>query len=164
MTATGTKQCACGRPISANKEACRDCLEAPHGELSILNVGDGDTKITFDKRNVGETIRAKRIITDMLRRGYALVVEVERKGEKAYERVQAFDEKTGEYIIADLDPVKAEETINDPKLKPSAAESGLCDCGRQAHHRGACKGKRHGTSRLPMATTKATGIGRSAGG
>ena len=160
MTATGTKQCACGRPISANKEACRDCLEAPRGELSILNVGDGDTKITFDKRNVGETIRAKRIITDMLRRGYALVVEVERKGEKAYERVRAFDEKTDSYIIADFDSVEAAKV----DALPAAGEddmSATCKCGRPLHHRGACKGKRRS---LPIATTKATGIGRSAGG
>ena len=153
MTAAGTKQCACGKPISANKESCRECLDAPHGELSILNVGDGDTKITFDKRNVGETIRAKRIITDMLRRGYALVVEVERKGEKAYERVQAFDEKTDSYIIADFDSVEA--------AKVDALPAAGCKCGRPLHHRGACKGKRRS---LPIATTKATGIGRSAGG
>lgn len=74
------------------------------GILEILNVQAGDIKITFDEDDVVETIRAKRIIADMLRRGYALVVEVERDGKKAFERVQGFDAEKGEYIIADFDP------------------------------------------------------------
>lgn len=72
-------------------------------ELSILNVGAGDTKITFDPNNISERIRSK----DMLRRGYALLVEVERDGEKKWERAVDFDETKCEYIIADFDPVEA---------------------------------------------------------
>lgn len=70
------------------------------GSLSCLNVAGGDVKITFDTGNIGETIRAKRIITDMLRRGYALLVEVD----GAYQRAIESDEKRGEYVIADYDP------------------------------------------------------------
>lgn len=149
------------------------------GELSILNVGVGDVKISFDNGDLADVIRAKRIIADMLRRGYALIVEVERDGEKKYERVQEFDEACGEYIIADFTPV---ESRSDPRplgpQPPSTEEmeqaveqiadavkaeryASLCKCGRPAHHRGACKGPR---KRLSMETTKATGIGRSAGG
>ena len=40
------------------------------GTLEILNVGAGDVVITFDKTNPAEQIRAKRIIKDMLKRGY----------------------------------------------------------------------------------------------
>lgn len=79
------------------------------GEIGILNVGAGDTKLTFDKSNPAECIRAARIVKDMLRRGYALLIEVERNGEKAFERVREFREDTFEYIIADFDPVSAEE-------------------------------------------------------
>jgi len=39
------------------------------GEVAILSVGEGDTKLTFDKNNPAETIRAARIVGDMLRRG-----------------------------------------------------------------------------------------------
>ena len=164
MTAT----CECGRIISANKTHCAGCAGRA-GCLEILNVQGGDVQITFTRGDVAETIRAKRIVTDMLRRGYALVVEVERDGKKAYERVQSFDEERGEYIIADLDSEIGANTMNDVKLKPStdAAKvneaSGLCLCGKPIRHRGACKGKRQET-RLPMEKTRATAVGRSAGG
>ena len=51
------------------------------GQIGILNVGAGDTKLTFDKNNPAECIRSARIVTDMLRRGYALLIEVtDKKG------------------------------------------------------------------------------------
>lgn len=77
------------------------------GSVAILNVGAGDTKLSFDRANPSEAIRAARIVKDMLRRGYALLVEVERNGEKAFERALDFREDTSEYIIADFDPVAA---------------------------------------------------------
>jgi hypothetical protein len=197
-------QCACGKTISGNKVACRDCMDketakvasapAPTGCLEILNVQAGDMKITFDTGNIAETIRAKRIITDMLRRGYALVVEVERDGKRAYERAQGFDEKTGEYIIADFAPV---EPVDDRRMGPQAEtpdqrhertaavdnlvesatealagkgrtqdpnDATKCSCGAKWKHQGTCKGVKRSYRRLPMETTKATGIGRSAGG
>jgi hypothetical protein len=43
--------------------------------VGILNVGTGDTKLVFDKDDPAECIRAARIVADMLRRGYALLVE-----------------------------------------------------------------------------------------
>lgn len=70
------------------------------GTLSILNVYEGDVKITYDTSNAAEAVRAKRIISDMIRRGYALLIEVD----GAYQRALGFDEKVGEYIIADFDP------------------------------------------------------------
>lgn len=74
------------------------------GSIAILNVGAGDTRLSFDKANPAEAIRAARIVKDMLRRGYALLVEVERDGQKAFERALDFREDTAEYIIADFDP------------------------------------------------------------
>jgi hypothetical protein len=143
-------------------------------------VQGGDVKITFDRQNVGETIRAKRIVQDMLRRGFALVVEVERNGERAYERVKEFDADRGEYVIADFDSLAAakadaEQEIPDavvdelsrpdalPRLAGATEDNKLCHCGKPNGHRGACPGQRR-TRRLAMETTKATGIGRSAGG
>lgn len=112
------------------------------GSVEILNVQGGDVKISFDKADLQETIRAKRIVSEMLRRGYALVVEVERNGERAYERVQKFDENRGEYIIADLDEGSAEESPN------------------------ATPAKRRGraSKRIPMEGARATAVARSAGG
>ncbi len=79
------------------------------GTVGILNVGAGDTKLTFDNTDPAETIRAARIVKDMLRRGYALLVEVERDGVKKFERALDFDENTCEYIIADYDPLAAKK-------------------------------------------------------
>lgn len=75
----------------------------PSGSVGILNVGAGDTKLSFDPANPAERIRAARIVKDMLRRGYALMVEVERDGVKSFERAYDFDEGRCEYLIADLD-------------------------------------------------------------
>ena|SRR5579863_2810245 len=77
------------------------------GSIAILNVGTGDTKISFDGNNPMDKVRASRVIKDMLRRGYALMVEIERDGQKAFERVQEFREDKFEYVIADFDPVEA---------------------------------------------------------
>jgi len=78
------------------------------GTVGILNVGDGDTKLSFDKSNPAERIRAARIVSDMLRRGYALLIEVNGK----YVRAQEFNEDVCEYVIADFDPVQEQETSN----------------------------------------------------
>lgn len=155
------------------------------GILEILNVQKGDITIVLDKGNTAEVIRAKRIITDMLRRGYALVVEVERDGKKAYERVQEFDAEKGEYIIADFDPEAhelaprtPEETAAEdpivaavergaitakPAKGPDPTDTTKCTCGRPVNHRGMCKGVTR-SRRLGMTTTLATAIGRSSGG
>jgi hypothetical protein len=149
---TGTRNCDCGRIISGNARTCFGCSTKPAGVLEILNVQGGDVKISFDKANVQETIRAKRIIVDMLRRGYALVVEVERDGEKKYERVQAFDAERGEYIIADLDADVAETVDAEEEVgAPPPAEPEKRRRGRPS-------------TRLSMQGTRATAVGRSAGG
>jgi hypothetical protein len=174
LATTGSKKCVCGKTISANALYCRECAgkipaQPSGGMLEILNVQGGDVKITFEKGNVSEVIRAKRIITDMLRRGYAIVVEVERNGERAYERIQAFDEARGEYIIADFDAMAAHEA----DLEETAArlrklrepESALPDAPEPKFD--APEPKRRGrppSKRVPMEGAKATGIGRSAGG
>lgn len=90
------------------------------GTVGILNVGAGDTKLSFDPRNPAERIRAARIVRDMLRRGYALLVEVERDGVKRFERATDFLEDTCEYVIADFDPMAA---VDSPAiaLKDTAA-------------------------------------------
>ena len=80
------------------------------GMVGILNVGAGDVELSFDPRNPAERIRAARIVKDMIRRGYALLIEIERAGEKRYERALDFDEQACRYIVADMDPLQARET------------------------------------------------------
>lgn len=115
------------------------------GELGILNVGTGDTKLTFDKTKPEETKRAAAIVTDMLKRGFAILVEVG-KDEKGplYRRATAFDPETMEYIIVGL----PEDEIITPKEKEEAPQ------------------KRRGRplKRVPADSTNAISVSRSAGG
>lgn len=67
------------------------------GELSVLNCTAGDIKVSFNSSDPQEVERARRIVEDMLRRGYILFVEVKGKLRKA----TGFDPKTDEYILAD---------------------------------------------------------------
>lgn len=129
------------------------------GQVGILNVGTGDTKLSFDKSNPAERIRAARIVTDMLRRGYALLVEVERNGEKAFQRVEKFDEDKCEYIIADFDPVTAEqadaeEASHEETQTQETAPSPKARRGRLPKL----------TRAIPAESTKAIGVPRRAGG
>ena len=61
------------------------------GQIGVLNVGAGDTKLSFDKNNPAEMIRSARIVTDMLRRGYALLVEVTDK--KDFGMIELWDDR-----------------------------------------------------------------------
>jgi hypothetical protein len=89
------------------------------GHVGILNVGAGDTKLSFDKNNPAERERAKRIVQDMLRKGYAILVEVGKAedGEPIYRRAKDFDPETCEYIIAG-DPV-GEINLHEPVQPPA---------------------------------------------
>jgi hypothetical protein len=114
--------------------------------IEILNVSDGDTKISFDTNNPADIERARKIIPDMLKRGYALFVEVNGQ----LERVESFDPATSEYIVRM--PWEAEW---EGKLEKPAEELPASDA----------KGKKKERKvRLPMKTNKVTAIGRSAGG
>jgi len=121
------------------------------GQIGILNVGAGDTKLSFDKNNPAERERAKRIVQDMLKRGYAILVEVGKAddGEQIYRRAKDFDPETCEYIIAGgpEDQVNLSETVrsdlSSPPLKKTA---------------------RKGLRRMPADQTSAVSVGRMSGG
>lgn len=157
------------------------------GGVSILNVGAGDTKLSFDSKNPAERIRAARIVRDMLRRGYALLVEVEQPdGTKAFQRALDFDENAAEYIIADYDPSYAVETARPaPREYVSPPRYGAADHqGETTTHEEASEAQAAGaetsaaepaapaaprrrgrpTRRLPAASTRAVAVARSAGG
>lgn len=75
------------------------------GSLSVLNCGMGDLEITYNASDVKDMARARRIIGDMLKRGYALFV----KGtDEALIRVEEFSEKHNAYVIVDGPTVPAE--------------------------------------------------------
>ncbi|PTR05376.1 MULTISPECIES: hypothetical protein [unclassified Novosphingobium] len=118
------------------------------GEVAILNVGAGDTKLSFDPSNPAEVARAAKIVKDMIRRGFALLIEVGRddKG-PLYRRAHDFDATTNEYIVAGT-PGEIEEPSHEQE--PASAPRK----GRKAAPR----------QRIPAATTNAVTVARTAGG
>lgn len=112
------------------------------GTIGILNVGHGDTKLSFNGNDPAECIRASRIVRDMLQRGYALLIEVERDGHKIFTRVHDFDENTYEYIIADLDP----DTPTDEPAEETKTPA------------------KRGRKRVAAKSTRGVSIARTAGG
>ena len=119
------------------------------GELCILNVASGDTKLTFDPANPAEVKRSARIVKDMIRRGFVLLIEVGRddKG-PLFRRAHDFDEATAEYIVAGMAGDSAEETSLEQK-SPSPPRAG-----RPAKT----------AVRIPASTGKAVAVARTAGG
>jgi hypothetical protein len=118
------------------------------GEIGILNVGAGDTKLSFDPSKPDEVKRSARIVKDMLMRGYAIFVEVG-KNEKGpiYQRATDFDAETSEYLIVGTPPEPENENA-EPK-RTSRPES------RKATR---------GQTRVPAAKTNAVAVARTAGG
>lgn len=120
-------------------------------EIGILNVGAGDTKISFDPANPKECERAAKIVTDMLRRGYSILVQVgeqifDGKKEAIYRRAHAFDPKTNEYIIMDV------------------GEGELDEPGREKAEKTQDRKPRGRPRRIRASGTHGISVGRSAGG
>jgi len=100
------------------------------GQIGILNVGAGDTKLIFDKDRPEDCARAAKTISDMIKRGYAILIEAgkDAKGEMLYQRATGFREGTCEYIIAG-DPVdlNQEEQNEQPGSSASSGKTGTQD-------------------------------------
>ena len=117
------------------------------GEVGILNVGAGDTKLSFDPSKPEEAKRAAEIVEEMLRRGYAILVAAgEKDGKPVFHRAEAFDPNTCEYIVAGTpDQITHPEAKEHPKLRRS---------------------RRRGTKvfTVPAASTRSVAVARTAGG
>ena len=136
-------------------------------EIGILNVGCGDTKLSFDKNNPQERIRAARIVKDMLRRGYALLVEIDQpNGTKTYQRVIEFKEDVCEYVIADFDPAEADKADQEEANAGGSQAEQTVDAASAEETGPATPPKRGRGSRksIPAEGTRGVAIARSAGG
>ncbi len=140
------------------------------GQVGILNVGAGDIKLSFDKNNMAERIRAARIVTEMLRRGYALLIEYEEGGVKKHRRATGFDGNTCEYIIVDYDPTvaaTAEEHSHEEGPKEASLPETSIDAGpklqRQKARAPIPKVNKRKT-RIDAATATGVAVSRTAGG
>lgn len=131
--------------------------------IGILNVGAGDTKLTFDKNNPAERIRAARIVKDMLRRGYALLIEVGQNedGSPKYTRALDFDENTCEYIIADFDPVAAAEHDESEKEHGKERPNEATEAPQAITKR---RGRKPKVRAVPAESATGVAVARTAGG
>jgi hypothetical protein len=132
------------------------------GAVGILNVGAGDTKLSFDKNNPAERIRAARVVKDMLRRGYALLVEVDTPSGKKFTRALDFDEAVCEYIIADFDPIIAAK--HDSEEVPSGKQDEAETSDSRAIEARAQPTRRVIKKRIPAESAKSVAVARTAGG
>ena len=123
------------------------------GEVAILNVGAGDTKLSFDPKNPAEVKRAARIVKDMIRSGYAILIEVDHdeKG-PLYRRAHDFDEATAEYIIAGNHG--DHEGIADEQEPAGAPRKG----------RKAASNRKPAPRRIPAFATNAKAVAKTSGG
>ncbi len=121
------------------------------GEIGVLNVGAGDTKLSFDPTNPVERERACRIVEDMIKRGFLLLVQAgEKDGKPLYQRAEGFDPATAEYIIADY-----KEPFDEPKAAP----------GNEARDAAPRRGRRVKTTRrIDAGQTSGVAVARVAGG
>lgn len=145
---------------------------ALRGVASILNVGDGDTTLSFDPRDPAECERAAKIVTEMLRLGFAIMVE-DPPGSRTYRRVKAFDADKFQYIIGEVSAGDAqpERGTDEPAQDSPPAATGhaapeppaeaSAGAGRPKARSGRAPAK---TKRLAAATTRTVSIGRTAGG
>lgn len=120
------------------------------GELGILNVAAGDTKLTFDPRKPAEVRAASKTVKDMIRRGYAILIEVGRddKG-PLYRRALDFDAETAEYIIAGTPEEEAEEDARGEASAPPPRRE---------------RKKATAPKRVAATATSAIAVARTAGG
>lgn len=65
------------------------------GGLDVLNCFAGHISIKFDRNDPDDTAKAKRIVTDMLKRGYTILVETP----DGTRKVNRFDPNTDSYIV-----------------------------------------------------------------
>lgn len=107
------------------------------GMLEVLSIGKGDLKLTLGGDDPEDVETARKLIAEMLVKGYSIFVETDNGPVK----VTQFNPKRMTYTIVE-GPVTAT-----PPGKPKRAAK-----------------KKAATKEVPVAGSKATAVGRTAGG
>lgn len=116
------------------------------GVLDVLSIGHGDVKLTLDTGDPEDVERARQLIEEMLRKGYSIFVDTDDGPTK----VQSFNPKRMSYSIVDT-------TAN---ALPAPPETKALGPGPQP-----AKPKRGRPKKeIPVAGSRATAVGRTAGG
>lgn len=85
--------------------------------LAVLNVGAGDLR--FRWKDEGDAAQAREVVEDLLRSGYAIVVEDE---DGVCRVVEEFDPEFDEYIVAAL-PAKKRSESYEERSEPTTASA-----------------------------------------
>jgi histone deacetylase complex regulatory component SIN3 len=117
------------------------------GVLEVLSIGKGDLKIEIGDSNE-DRAKAQRIIEEMLRKGYTLFVETP----DGLEKVTRFLPDEMAYVVADVPELVPPGAAAAPGGNPEPA------AGKPARE------KRGAARKVPVAGSKTTAIGRTAGG
>jgi hypothetical protein len=118
------------------------------GMLDVLSVGKGDLKITVGCDDPEEKERGRVLIEELLRKGYTIFVETD----EGLARVTEFNPNRFTYIINEL----AGRTDDEETTAPPAAVTQT----KKAPGRRVKVVKKE----IPVAGSKATAIGKTAGG
>jgi hypothetical protein len=134
------------------------------GMLDVLSIGKGDLKLSFDPENSDDTEKAKAVIEEMLRKGYSIFVETD----VGPARVQRFSAERMAYIITELAPgnVLPSGPAPSPALAPGDV---IVDAEVLEDVEGPQEGsipnpKKTVEKEVPVAGSRATAVGRTAGG
>lgn len=79
------------------------------GMLEVLSVGKGDIKISLDPNNPDDVENARRLVEEMIAKGYGIFVETD----KGLTRVKKFNAKRMTYVIREW--VDEEATPSRPR-------------------------------------------------
>lgn len=125
----------------ANRERRRTAEFSTHcrGFLDVLSIGKGDMKLVIDSGHPDDVEKARRLIEEMLRKGYSIFVETDR----GPVRVKRFNPKRLTYLIVD-EPEPEAAPAGEKATRPRKAAGKLRE--------------------VPVAGSRATAVGRTAGG
>src|SRR5450759_1215555 len=87
------------------------------GILDVLSIGKGDLRLTVGGDDPEDTDKARKLIEEMLRKGYSIFVETD-QGTK---RVKRFNPKRMTYISANSSTKRSRRRPNQPRRRRSAA-------------------------------------------
>lgn len=115
------------------------------GVLEVLSIGKGDLRLSVSDSDEDRE-RARALIEEMLRKGYSIFVETD----SGPERVLAFNPHRMTYLIQDGPDPEAAEAAGAPAAAKKPAKRG--------------RKKARGRRSVPVSGSRATAVGRTAGG
>ena len=125
--------------------------------MDILSVGKGDLKLTWDPTDPEDVAKARTTITKMLKSGYSIFVETD----DGPSRVKSFSPTTMSYIITEV--ADGTELPSGPK-EPAALPPGSPAAKRGPGRPKGSTNKRTKDKEVPVAGSRSTAVGRTAGG